>query len=111
MDTPTNSRNLFDDIPANLPDELIQPLLRAKGVKIERIVSRGHHSAPDAWYDQETGEFVVLLRGSAGLRFEGSREVLVMGPGDYVNIPAHVRHRVAWTDADVATVWLAIHYA
>ena len=31
-------------------------------------------------------------------------------PGDYVEIPAHARHRVTWTDPDQATVWLAIHY-
>ena len=33
-----------------------------------------------------------------------------MGPGDYVHIPAHRRHRVAWTDPAQATVWLAVHY-
>ena len=31
-------------------------------------------------------------------------------PGDYVHIPAHARHRVAWTDAAQPTVWLAVHY-
>ncbi|MFP8878842.1 MAG: phosphoribosylaminoimidazole carboxylase, partial [Myxococcota bacterium] len=33
-----------------------------------------------------------------------------LGPGDHLNIPAHTRHRVAWTDPDQATIWLAIFY-
>jgi len=34
-----------------------------------------------------------------------------MGPGDYLHIPAHRRHRVVWIDPAQATVWLAVHYA
>jgi quercetin dioxygenase-like cupin family protein len=30
-------------------------------------------------------------------------------PGDYLFIPAHTRHHVAWTDGKEKTVWLAIH--
>ena len=33
-----------------------------------------------------------------------------MGPGDWVNIPARVRHRVEWTDPKQKTVWLAVFY-
>jgi cupin 2 domain-containing protein len=33
-----------------------------------------------------------------------------LSPGDHVIIPAHVRHRVEWTDAEHPTVWLAVHY-
>jgi cupin 2 domain-containing protein len=32
-----------------------------------------------------------------------------MRPGDYVNLPAHCRHRVEWTDPERETVWLALH--
>jgi cupin 2 domain-containing protein len=32
-----------------------------------------------------------------------------MKPGDWVEIPAHVRHRVESTQADPPTVWLAVH--
>jgi cupin 2 domain-containing protein len=45
-----------------------------------------------------------------GLLFEGEREPLALGPGDYVLIPAHRRHRIEWTDAKAPTVWLALHY-
>ena len=32
----------------------------------------------------------------------------ILAPGDYIEIPPHVRHRVEWTDADWPTVWLAV---
>jgi cupin 2 domain-containing protein len=34
-----------------------------------------------------------------------------MNPGDFVNIPAHRRHRVECTSTAEPTVWLAFHYA
>ena len=43
--------NLFADLPHHLPDELFTPLLDA-AVRIERIVSHGHASPADFWYDQ-----------------------------------------------------------
>ena len=42
--------------------------------------------------------------------YDGEDEFLQMQSGDYVNIPAHVRHRVEQTDADQETIWLAVHY-
>lgn len=51
-----------------------------------------------------------MLRGSAGLLFEGDREPVRLHAGDYVTIPAHRRHRVEWTDPVEPTVWLALHY-
>ena len=102
--------NIFSHVPDDLPDELFEDLVVAGAVRIERIISEAHSSPPGFWYDQEKSEWVVLLRGSAGLRFEGSDEVVVMKPGDWVNIPAHKKHRVEWTDPDEKTIWLAVHY-
>jgi cupin 2 domain-containing protein len=99
--------NLFENIPAS-SQEWFQTLLEKGCVKIERIVSRGHCSPEDFWYDQDWDEWVLLLRGSAGLAFEGRSEVR-LGPGDCLLIPAGVRHRVAWTDAQSNTIWLAVH--
>jgi len=101
--------NLFDDIPDGLPQELLETLLTGNAFRAERIVSRGHASPPGFWYDQDRPEWVILLRGRARLQFEGEEPALI-GPGDYVNIPAHKRHRVDWTAPDVPTVWLALHY-
>jgi cupin 2 domain-containing protein len=102
--------NLFADTPQRLPRELSEPLVETASFTLERIVSTGHASPPGEWYDQDRDEWVVLLSGSAGLLFEGEREPLALGPGDYVLIPAHRRHRIEWTDAKAPTVWLALHY-
>lgn len=100
--------NLFADLPAHLPDELFATLLEAADVRIERIVSHGHVSPTDFWYDQDRHEWVVVLKGAARLRF--GDEVLELQPGDFVNIPAHRKHRVEWTTPDEPTIWLAVHY-
>lgn len=101
--------NLFDEIPETLPDEVFQTLLNAQGVRVERIISRGHASPEGFWYDQDESEWVVLLKGAARLRFEGE-EPIELRPGSFVDIPAHRRHRVEWTDPDEPTIWLAIHH-
>jgi len=46
----------------------------------------------------------------AKLLFEGGNEPVEMGPGDFVNIPAHKRHRVEWTTEEEPTIWLAVFY-
>src|SRR5262249_9881361 len=88
--------NLLAHLPPELPDELVQTLLESPHVRIERIVSHGHRSADDCWYDQAENEWVLLIAGAARLQFED--EIVEMTPGSFVNIPAHRRHRVAWTD-------------
>jgi cupin 2 domain-containing protein len=100
--------NLFADLPATLPAELVEALVDSPHVRIERIVSRGHASAEGFWYDQPRREFVVLLSGAARVRF--ADRVVELAPGDYLDIPAHQRHRVEWTDPTQPTVWLAVHY-
>ncbi len=102
--------NIFKNIPAVLPEELIDIISSKNNVKIERIVSRGHSSPDTFWYDQQQDEYVILLKGKAGLLFQDRAEVVVLGPGDYVNIPANVKHRVEWTSREEETVWLAVHY-
>lgn len=101
--------NLFDDVPQSLPEEQFDILHSAAGLKLERIVSTGQATPDGEWYDQGWDEWVVLLQGGARLRFDGEAEDRSLGPGDHVLIPAHVRHRVTWTDPDRPTVWLALH--
>jgi cupin 2 domain-containing protein len=101
--------NLFVDIPADLSEELVQTPLGASNLRIERIVSLGHASPEVFWYDQEADEWVLLLTGAARLTLEGEGPLDLL-PGAFVNIPAHRRHRVEWTDPVQPTVWLAIYY-
>ncbi len=103
-------KNLFAGIPENLPQEIVETLLKTPGLQLERIISAGQATPPGEWYDQETHEWVVLLSGSAGLLFAGEAQIRVLRPGDYLLIPARCRHRVQWTDPAQQTVWLALHY-
>lgn len=88
--------NLFDRLPTGT-------------LQAERIVSNGQSSPPGFWYDQPDDEWVALLSGSAVLRFADEDVPRVLRPGDWIFIAAHRHHRVASTDADVASVWLAVH--
>ncbi len=102
--------NLFADIPQDLPQEQIEELAASPNVRIERIVSRGHASPDGFWYDQDWHEWVTVLAGSAGVLFDGEAEPRTLRAGDHLVIPAHRRHRVAWTEAGRDTIWLAVHY-
>jgi len=102
--------SLFENIPAELPDEIFETICAAERVKIERIVSNGHASPEGFWYDQEGNEFVLVVKGSAGLKVEGEDDIVTLKTGDYFNIEPHVRHRVEWTDVSCETIWLAVHY-
>jgi len=102
--------NLFHGIPEALPQELFTTLHRASGLRIEGIVSQGQCSPAGFWYDQEENEWVIVLEGSAAVQFEGDAEPVELRRGSYLNIPAHTKHGVAWTDPKQKTVWLAIHY-
>lgn len=104
------SGSLFAEILPDTGAEQFQQLLQRPATRIERIVSSGQSSPPGFWYDQEDGEWVVLLAGAAQLRIEGDAEPRRLAPGDWVDLPPHCRHRVEWTSPDQETVWLAIHY-
>lgn len=104
-------KNLFDAIPAVLPEELFETLIRQKGIKIERILSRGQATAPGEWLVQNEHEWVILLQGRARLAFEGAGALKELVPGDYIHIAPGVRHRVEWTTPDETSVWLAVHYS
>lgn len=97
----------------NLPDardfEVSELLLTRRGLRFERIVSHGQSSPDEFWYDQAQHEFVLLVSGRAVLEFE-TGETVELGSGDWIQIDAHVRHRVAWTTPNDATVWLVAFF-
>ncbi len=111
-----NPRNLFREIPAVLPEELVEVLAEGCGrLRVVRLVSRGHASPDGFWYDQPEHEWVALLRGSARLSFEdaasGAVSEVAMEPGDWISIPPRTRHRVEATDPSEDTVWIALHWS
>lgn len=102
--------NLYKGIPAELPKEIAETLMISKGIKIERLVSKGHRSDPDFWYDQQDDEWVLLIKGEAGLRFKQGNRTVHLTEGMYINISAHERHRVEWTMEGEETIWLAVFH-
>jgi len=101
--------DLFADLPDAAREERFDSLLARPGVRIVRIVSAGQATPDGEWYDQDGDEWVVVLRGSAGILIDGEGAPRTLGAGAYLYLPAHCRHRVAWTSADEPTVWLAVH--
>lgn len=103
--------NLFESIPDKIPGEIFDTIIGGRNLRLERIVSDGHSTPEDYWYDQEMNEWVMLLSGSASILFEENNTETVLYPGDYILIKSHVKHRVLWTDKRQKTVWLALHYS
>ncbi|WP_287373276.1 cupin domain-containing protein [Prosthecochloris sp.] len=102
-------RNVFSALPEDVSQEVVEDLVRSSNVRIERIVSYGHSSPETGWYDQDESEWVIVLDGSGSLLFENGREI-VLRAGDYIDIPAHTRHKVLRTDKVRPTIWLAVFY-
>jgi cupin 2 domain-containing protein len=100
--------NLLADCPADSIEEVVSVLLSAPGLRVERIVSNGQASPPGFYYDQPQAEWVMVLAGSAELRFADEPEPRRLVAGDAVLIEAHRRHRVERTASP--TIWLAIHF-
>ena len=101
---------MVDSPEQNTEGEQFETLWETSAFRLERIISRGHSSPTDFWYDQSWDEWVVILGGRARLLLEGEQESTYLRAGDYLLIPARRRHRVEWTSPDEPTIWLAVHY-
>ena len=102
--------NLLSILPDAGSAESFDVLLSRPGLRIERIVSRGQASPAGFWYDQAESEWVLVIAGAARLRFEDEADARLLGPGDWLDIAPHRRHRVDWTDPAAPTIWLAVFY-
>lgn len=98
--------NIFSSIPETLGAEITQQILTSQDIRIERILSHGHTTD---WYDQVEDEWVIVIQGAAQLLFADGRRVMLVA-GDYLNIPAHSKHQVSWTDPQQVTIWLAVFH-
>jgi len=100
--------NIFK-LPSPLPSsELFESLFLTEKVLIERIISTGQTTPPGEWYNQETDEWVILLQGKAELSYEDGEKIFLQA-GEYLLIPAHVKHRVEYTSHEPPCIWLAVH--
>jgi cupin 2 domain-containing protein len=105
MSEPTRG-SLLTDIPSELPEELFQHIATGSSFSLKRIVSDGHTTD---WYDQAQNEWVLVVQGAARLMFENGEEISLQA-GDYYLLPAHLKHRVCWTDPKQHTIWLALFF-
>jgi cupin 2 domain-containing protein len=103
-------KNIYQNIPKTFVEELSEEILNGKYLRIERIVSGGHKSPENFWYDQDENEWVILLKGSASILFDGESKATELTEGDYINIPAHKKHKVERTSKKQDTIWLCIFY-
>jgi cupin 2 domain-containing protein len=101
--------NIFENVPKPLENESFETILSKNNLKIERIVSKGHISPESGWYNQEQDEWVIIMQGAATISFKDGNDVHLKA-GTHLNIPAHTPHQVSWTDPNLETIWLAVHY-
>ncbi|WP_019614054.1 cupin domain-containing protein [Psychromonas ossibalaenae] len=101
--------NLFEKLPADFSCEVFENLVDSKNVKIERIISKGHTSPESGWYEQNTNEWVMVVQGAAEISFV-DRPAVNLKAGDYLEIKAQQKHKVSWTDPEIETIWLAVHF-
>src|SRR5574338_845788 len=101
---------IFSGIPRQITQEITDVIVSSPEARIEKIVSKGHSSPRDYWYDQEQNEWVIVIKGKARLEFYGEIQLVELNEGDYINIPSHKKQRVDWTDPESETIWLAVFY-
>ena len=98
--------NLMESPPGET--ETFRTLLDLPGIRLEQIVSNGHASEVGFWYNQKEPEWVMLVRGTAVLRFDPDGDV-TLKTGDFLTSPANSRHRVESVSVDA--IWLSLHFA
>lgn len=85
-------------------------LLETATLRLEQIHSCRASSPSGFWYDQPEEEWVLLLQGSARIRFADEEIDRELNRGDVLSIPSGRRHRVVATDGPPGTIWLALFH-
>ncbi len=102
-------KNIFSVLQVNSKKEYFEDIISEDNFRIERIISEGHTTPNDFWYDQDEDEFVLLLKGFAKLMFEDG-SIVELNEGDYLIIEKHVKHKVIFTSTETKTFWLTCYY-
>jgi cupin 2 domain-containing protein len=98
--------NVFEQVPNEDGVEKSYPLWALKSFDLEKIVSYGQPTQEDYWYDQARDEWVMLVKGTAVLLFDPGG-LVTLNAGDFLIIPAHLKHRVEQCSSDA--IWIALH--
>ena len=86
--------------------EIIKEIFSNNDVKMEIITSNNASSPKGFWYNQDQNEFVYLSKGKAILNIDN--KIYNLKKGDYLNIPANLKHRVEKTSKKC--IWLCVFY-
>ena len=107
----SNNNNIFElsSLSEKSQSEIFESIISSPNIKIERIISTGQITPQGQWYDQKKDEWVILLQGEAILSYEDGSNINLK-TGDYILIPAHLKHRVEYTSENPPCIWLAIHF-
>jgi len=89
-------------------EESFETLLESENLLMEKIITHGKLKSPGKWYDQKKDEWVMLIQGKATLEFPEDEHIELI-KGDYLMIPANVKHRVLKTSKKPDCIWLALH--
>ncbi len=88
--------------------EFFETLQESSKIKIERIVSKGNSDNVDFWYQQARDEWVILVQGTAKIKFEDG-EILEMLAGEHVFIPRDKKHKIIETSTRPECIWIGVH--
>jgi cupin 2 domain-containing protein len=83
--------------------EIFKTLLEHKSVSIKKIVSNTLKTPQT--FNQDTDEFVVLLKGCAKIEING--EIKKLKSGDWLFIPKNTPHTLIKTKK--TAIWLAVY--
>lgn len=88
--------------------ERLDTVLSRPGFRVEQILSTGQATPAGEWYDQSGDEWVLLMEGTATIAFENGIRCPLQ-KGDWILLPARLKHRVESTSSRPGCIWLAIH--
>ncbi len=91
--------------------EVTDTLLELGQARLVLIHSCQFANPPGFWYDQREAEWVLVLQGSARLRFADEAQARALRAGDSLWISPGRRHRVEATDPAPGTRWLALFWS
>lgn len=89
--------------------ESFHTLFQNENILIEKIISTGQRTPDNQWLQQEKSEWVILIRGKAGIRLF-NEDVRNLIEGDFIHIPKNTKHRVEYTSSEPVCIWLAVHF-
>ena len=104
------AQNLFSQPQPPFGEETRLMLKKGEDWYLEMVLSNSFSSPEGCWLNQSENEWLLLVKGSACLRFKENDEELDLSRGDYLHIPPFCEHRIERTDPFPGTTWLSFFW-